>query len=73
MAKTVKLVTSNDFSELFTLENNVVDVKRDKLLQMVKDVASEVKEYELEVVSPGQVQIVQDAKTKYRKDRKSVV
>ncbi len=32
MAKTVKLVTSNDFSELFTLENNVVDVKRDKLL-----------------------------------------
>lgn len=67
MAKTVKLVTSNDFSELFTLENNVVDVKRDKLLQMVKDVASEVKEYELEVVSPGQVQIVQDTKTKYRK------
>lgn len=67
MAKTVKLVTSNDFSELFTLENNVVDIKRDKLLQLVKDVASEVKEYELEVVSPGQVQIVQDTKTKYRK------
>lgn len=67
MAKTVKLVTDKDFSSLFSLDNGTVDIAQTRLKELIREVASEVKEYELEVVSPGQVQIVQDTKTKYRK------
>ena len=47
MAKTVKLVTDKDFSSLFSLDNGTVDIAQTKLKELIREVASEVKEYEL--------------------------